>query len=84
MGKISIFTHMNVNHAAYILRKMTPLFTLAGNYIYSPAHGSDGVYFLLVGAAEVTDLQRYHNCSSNQPMQSTFPALIISMGVSRR
>lgn len=53
MGKIGIFKHMNLNHAAYILRHMTPLYTLAGNYIYNPAHGSDGVYFLLVGAAEV-------------------------------
>ncbi|CAM9551032.1 unnamed protein product, partial [Hapterophycus canaliculatus] len=52
-GKIGIFKHMTANHTSYILRQMTPLFTLAGNYVYSPAHGSDGVYFLLSGAVEV-------------------------------
>ena len=53
MSKIGIFKHMNTNHTAYILRQMTPLFTLAGNYVYNPMHGSDGVYFLIMGAAEV-------------------------------
>lgn len=52
-GKIGIFKHMSANHTSYILRQMTPLFTLAGNYVYSPGHGSDGVYFLLIGAVEV-------------------------------
>eukprot|EP00903_Cladosiphon_okamuranus_P016337 g15066.t1 len=52
VGKIGIFKHLNLNHTAYILRQMTPLFTLGGNYVYSPTHGSDGVYFLLMGAAE--------------------------------
>lgn len=54
VGKIGIFKHMNMNHTAYILRQMTPLFTLAGNFVYNPTHGSDGVYFLLTGVAEVT------------------------------
>eukprot|EP00752_Nemacystus_decipiens_P018412 g16511.t1 len=52
VSKIGIFKYLSVNHTAYILRQMTPLFTLAGNYVYNPIHGSDGVYFLIMGAAE--------------------------------
>lgn len=53
IGKIPIFKHLNTNHTSYVLRLMSPFFTLTGNYIYSPSDGSDGVYFLLLGTAEV-------------------------------
>ncbi|CAN0441816.1 unnamed protein product, partial [Laminaria digitata] len=52
--KIGIFDHLNPNHIAYMLRQMKPIFTLSGNYVYSPGNGSDGVYFLLAGVAEVS------------------------------
>ncbi|CAM9262116.1 unnamed protein product, partial [Sphacelaria rigidula] len=53
IGNIAIFKHLGPNHMAYILRHMTPYFCIMGNYIYTPTHGSDGVYFLLMGTAEV-------------------------------
>lgn len=37
---------------------MVPYFCIVGNFIYTSAHGSDGVYFLLWGTAEV----RYRAC----------------------